>query len=156
VHRTNASRARRGWLVAALIALTATVATACETTPPPAQPIGPAMTAFNLLNQFRARSGLPKLSYVPELGAKAQAQAQRMANERKISHSANLAAGVPAGWRRVGENVAMSGSIQTAQTALENSPEHRANMLNRAYNQVGVAVVNANGAFWVVQELVQR
>lgn len=91
-----------------------------------------------------------------ELDAKAQIQAQRMANEGHISHTDNLAAGVTPGWRLISENVAMSGSVQQAQVDLEGSPQHRANMVNPAFNQGGIAVVSANGAVWVVQELVQR
>jgi uncharacterized protein YkwD len=108
------------------------------------------------INNLRASVGLPELTRVPELDAKAQAQADRMAKRGGIYHSKNLASGVSDGWSSIGENVAMAGSIADAQAALEASPDHYANMTNAAYNQVGIGVVSNNGVVYVVQVFVSR
>ena len=108
------------------------------------------------LNQVRASAGLSELVRTPELDAKAEAQAGRMAQRSTIFHSSNLASGVSPGWTAIGENVALAGSVQEAQIALEASPPHYANMTNAAYVEVGIGVVERNGITYVVQVFVGR
>jgi uncharacterized protein YkwD len=108
------------------------------------------------INTLRATVGLAELTRVPELDAKAQAQAERMAKRGAIYHSKNLASGITDGWSSIGENVAMAGSIQDAQAALEASPDHYANMTSGVFNQMGIGVVNNNGVVYVVQVFVSR
>ena len=108
------------------------------------------------LNEVRATVVLPELVRSAELDVKARAQANRMARSGTIFHSTNLAAGVPGGWSSIGENVAMAGSVDQAQAALEASPPHYTNMTNGAFNQVGVGVVIRNGVVYVVQVFVGR
>ncbi len=91
-----------------------------------------------------------------ELNTKAQIQADRMANAGRIFHSANLATGVSPGWRLIGENVAQAGSLQAAESALERSAPHYANLTRRTFTQVGVGVTVKNGQVFVVQEFVAR
>lgn len=117
---------------------------------------GEANTNQTAINSLRATVGLPELVRVPELDAKAEAQADRMAKRGAIFHSKNLASGVSDGWSNIGENVAMAGSVEEAQTALEASPGHYENMTNPAYNQVGIGVVSRNGVVYVVQVFVSR
>jgi uncharacterized protein YkwD len=108
------------------------------------------------INGVRARAGLPELVRSPELDAKAVAQANRMASRGTIYHSKNLASGVSGGWQAIGENVALAGSVDQAQAALEASPGHYANMVNPAFNQVGIGVVSRGGVVYVVQVFVSR
>jgi uncharacterized protein YkwD len=79
-----------------------------------------------------------------------------MAKAGAIYHSKNLASGVSGGWTSIGENVAMAGSVDAAQTALEASPEHYANMTNPVYTQLGIGVVDHDGVTYVVQVFVSR
>ena len=79
-----------------------------------------------------------------------------MAKAGNIYHSKNLAAGVTGGWSSIGENVAMAGSVEAAQAALEASPGHYENMVNGAFNQVGIGVVVRNDVVYVVQVFVSR
>lgn len=108
------------------------------------------------VNEVRAAVVLPELVRSAELDVKARAQADRMARRGTIFHSTNLATGVSGGWTSIGENVAMAGSLEQAQAALEASPPHYANMTDRAFNQVGVGVVTRNGVVYVVQVFVGR
>jgi uncharacterized protein YkwD len=108
------------------------------------------------INALRATVAAPELVRTPELDRKAQAQADRMARRGYIYHSKNFTSGVPAGWLTIGENVAVAGSIEQAQLALEASPPHYANLTNPAFNQVGIGVAVRNGSVYVVQFFVGR
>lgn len=111
---------------------------------------------FGMVNALRARHGVPQLARSGELNAKARAQADRMASRGRIYHSTNLAAGVSPGWRLIGENVAVAGSIEQAQAALERSPGHLGNMVNGQFTEMGVGVTVSNGRVYVVQVFVSR
>jgi uncharacterized protein YkwD len=131
-----------------LVAILILVASACDT--------AERSQAASLLNQYRARYGLPGLIRSGELDNKAQAHAQAMANAGRIFHSPNLAVGVSPGWSLIGENVAVAPSVASAQRALEGSAPHRVNMLNRQFNYMGIGVVVTASRVYVVQVFVQR
>jgi uncharacterized protein YkwD len=111
---------------------------------------------YAMVNTLRANSGLAQLGRSAELNGKARAQADRMASRGRIYHSSNLAAGVSPGWRLIGENVAVAGSIEEAQQALEQSPGHLANMVNPEFTEMGVGVTVSRGRVYVVQVFVGR
>jgi uncharacterized protein YkwD len=117
---------------------------------------GEASSNASAINTVRAAAGLPELVRSPELDAKAEAQADRMAKRGGIYHSKNLTSGVTGGWSGIAENVAMAGSVEQAQAALEASPGHYANMTNPSYNQVGIGAVTRNGVVYLVQVFVSR
>jgi uncharacterized protein YkwD len=98
------------------------------------------------INVSRAQAGLPALRENVTLDIKADGWAQTLRNSCRIWHS-NLADGAPKEWRKLGENVGMGGNIGQIHAAYMNSPGHRANILDPAYNQVGTAAVwgNCNG-----------
>ena len=98
------------------------------------------------INNSRAQAGLPALRENVKLDIKADGWARTLRDACRIWHS-NLADGAPTEWRKLGENVGMGGSIGQIHTAYMNSPGHRANILDPAYNQVGTAAVwgNCNG-----------
>jgi uncharacterized protein YkwD len=131
-----------------LVALVGLALTGCNT----------ASESTNLtdLNKVRATVGLAEFTRSPELDAKAKGQADRMAQRGTIFHSSNLASGVTEGWTSIGENVALAGSVDEAQRALEASPGHYANMVNPVFNQVGIGVSVRNGITYVVQIFVSR
>ena len=108
------------------------------------------------LNEVRASVGLGELVRASELDVKARQQAERMAAKGTIFHSSSLVSGVSEGWSAIGENVALAGSVDAAQRALEASPSHYENMANPAFNQVGIGVVSSNGVTYVVQIFVSR
>lgn len=117
---------------------------------------GEASTNHAAVNSLRASVGVPELTRVAELDVKAQAQADRMAKRGAIYHSKNLTSGVSGGWSGIAENVAMAGSVEQAQAALEASPGHYENMTNAAYNEIGVGVTIRDGVVYVVQIFVSR
>lgn len=109
-----------------------------------------------LVNELRAGVGVGALTRSGELDAKAQKQADRMANRGSIYHSKSLSSGVSSGWTTIGENVAVAGSIDAAQDALEASSGHYDNMVNPAFTEIGVGISLKNGSVYVVQVFVGR
>jgi uncharacterized protein YkwD len=138
---------RRSAVLVVLLGLVVAVAAGCDTQK--------ANTDFAMVNEVRTSHGLAPLARSAELDAKARAHAARMASRGQLFHS-KLSSGVPRGWKALGENVSYAHSIEGAQQALEESPPHLANMLNPAFNQIGVGVVVANGLTYVAQVFVSR
>lgn len=126
----------------------------------PAAPPRPALvvrtTQQALINQDRARYGLPPLTWSSCLYNVAVSNAQRMAAQGFISHtngpSADLSCGLT---RQAGENVGdWSGGINDTQlnSMFMNSPDHRANILG-PYRYVATAwAVGSNGYGYVAVE----
>jgi uncharacterized protein YkwD len=64
-------------------------------------------------------------------------------------------AGIP--WRASGENIAIYGTVLGAEAAFMNEPRfqknHRANILNGSYTDVGIGIVQgANGSLYITQD----
>jgi uncharacterized protein YkwD len=142
-------------------ASTPSTTAATPATAPVAQPVvRPApiigSTQLALINQDRARAGLPPLMWNPCLTAIAGQNAVRMAAQGYISHTngVTLDLGCHIG-SRSGENIGyLSGGINDVQMNIlfMNSPEHRANILG-PFHYVGTAwAVAANGYAYIAVE----
>jgi uncharacterized protein YkwD len=60
-------------------------------------------------------------------------------------------------YKTAGENIAGNSSVAGAHTALMNSAGHRANILNKAYNYVGIGIVSGGQyGMMFTQEFVGR
>ena len=106
-------------------------------------------TQQSLINQDRARAGLPPLTWSPCLAAIAGQNAVRMAAQGYISHTNGVTLDLGCHLSsRSGENIGyLSGGINDVlmNTLFMNSPEHRANILG-PFHYVGTAwAVAANG-----------
>ena len=99
-------------------------------------------TQQSLINQDRARAGLPPLTWSPCLAAIAGQNAVRMAAQGYISHTNGVILDLGCHLSsRSGENVGyLSGGINdvTINNLFMNSPEHRANILG-PFHYVGTA-----------------
>ena len=116
-------------------------------------------SAFTALNAARTSTSVKALASNTALVTKAQGWAQHLAStsggqctSATLSHS-NLATGAPAGWQKLGENVACrttnqgeASAIGPIQTQFMNSPGHRANILDPAYTYGGVGVASVPAA----------
>jgi len=111
---------------------------------------GEASSLLTLLNQARQNNGLAPLSAASDLTASAQERASIMARQGALSHTPDLGSGLCC-WTWIGENVAYAGSVQSLNSVLINSPEHRANILNADADDVGVAVVSNGGTLWAAE-----
>lgn len=94
----------------------------------------------NLVNNSRAEAGLPLVRENVVLDSKADAWARKLRDACALSHS-TLADGAPTNWQKLGENVGFGGDIAQVHDAYLNSPGHRANIMDPAFNQMGTAAV---------------
>jgi uncharacterized protein YkwD len=127
--------------------------------PPPTAPKpdpvaipGDASAVISLTNQQRAAAGLGPLAANGALHAAAQRESNDMATHMRMSHTGSdgstVATRVTAAgyaWHTVGENIGVGYATASGVVAgWMNSAGHRANILNGAYADIGVAV--ATGA----------
>jgi uncharacterized protein YkwD len=102
------------------------------------------------INDFRGANGLPALAWEEGAYGKAHDWAEHLAAVGRLEHS-KLSDGVPAGWRLLGENVAVAASEPAAMQLLESSAPHRANLLNPWFNRVAVGVAWRDGRCYVTE-----
>lgn len=132
----------------------------CTPTPPPAPAASAQAECVAITNNERAAAGLPALSVSPALEQAAAGHSGYQASRNRMSHtgSGGSSAGTritAAGyrWRTWGENVA-AGYPNCAEVmrGWMNSPGHRANILNGAFTQIGIAAATAsNGTiYWTM------
>ena len=105
---------------------------------------------FNATNHERAARGIPKLALKSDLTSIARRHSNWMAGDQRIYHADstsphyregdNLAKEISGNWWAAGENVGMGPDCSRIQDAFMGSPAHKANILDRDYNQVGVGV----------------
>jgi len=100
------------------------------------------------LNAERRAHGLPALRETADLDQVAQRWSRQMADANRLSHNPRLTTAVT-GWRVVGENVGEGPTVGDLDAAFMASPEHRANVLDRDYTQVGIGTVRQEGILWI-------
>lgn len=109
-------------------------------------------------NAERSGKGARKLSLDPELSRVAMQHTKAMVKAASGSidgddlfHSTprQLKKRVTGDWSSLGENVGVGGSVSSLHKAFMASPTHRDNMLNPAYDQVGVGVITQGDHVWV-------
>jgi len=133
--------------------------------PTPASVVFDEQAEIDLLhrvNDARAQVGASPLITTSELIAAARQHAREMLLHEKISHQfpgeADLKqrlAEMNAHFDKAGENVAADFSPENAQDSLMGSPGHRANLLNPAFNAVGIGIAREGSRLYVVQDFVR-
>lgn len=110
-------------------------------------------------NQERAAQGIPPLKPDPALSAAARNHASLMAQRRDISHQFPGEPGLfprvqqySQAFDAVAENVAFAPTVDRIHTGWMNSSGHRANLLNPAYNTIGVAVLTNGREIYAVED----
>lgn len=96
-------------------------------------------TLLVLMNASRADARVPPLQEDPALQARAQARAEMLCAKEQFSHDGYEAAyvGLPYEWK--GENLARGHrDPKSVHAQLMASPGHRANILRKEFNAVGV------------------
>jgi uncharacterized protein YkwD len=115
---------------------------------------------LDLVNQARAQAGAPPLKLDAGLSRAARAHAETMFAARQLSHQFDgepslpqrLAAATQTQLDQEGENVALDFDAADGHKHLMLSPPHRANLLNSAYNVVGLGVVRSGDRLYIVQD----
>jgi uncharacterized protein YkwD len=113
-----------------------------------------------LANQARAQVGAPRLILDAGMSRAARLHAEKMVAERHLSHRfegepslpQRLAATTRTQLDQEGENVAFDFDAAQAHQHLMQSPPHRANLLNPAYNVLGLGVVRSGDRLYIVQD----
>jgi len=125
--------------------------------------------AFDLINEERTRRGLRALEWSDDAAQVARSHSRNMAQYHFFSHKgldgsmANDRAEQMGifNWRAIGENIAFNRGYNepadfAVQTWLE-SPAHKANMLNKEWNESGIgAAVAADGSYYFTQVFLLR
>ena len=115
---------------------------------------------LDLANQSRAKAGAPALTMDAGLSRAARVHAQAMFEARQISHQFDgepslpqrLAAATRLQLDQEGENVALDYDAEHGHQHLMLSAPHRANLLNPAYNVIGMGVVRSGDRLYIVQD----
>jgi len=153
-NRTGVTRMSARLRLRALVALIAVGAALCAFAKPAAA-TSDEDYFVNKINQIRASRGLGTLAVDAQLTAVARSWSQHMASDGTLEHNPNLANQV-SGWRVVGENVGTGPDDSSIEAAFENSPHHFENMVDPAYTEVGVGVVqDSSGTYWVTEDFKQ-
>ncbi len=105
----------------------------------------------NAINAQRVAHGRPRLAVSATMTAAAQRWADQMARSNRLYHNPGLASSV-SNWKYLGENVGVGYSDSSLEGAFYASAPHRANMLDRDFTEIGVAVVVVHGKMWVAEE----
>jgi len=113
-----------------------------------------------LANQSRQQAGAPPLTLDPGLSRAARVHAQAMLDAQHLSHQFDgelslpqrLALATSLQLDQEGENVALDYDAAHGHEHLMLSPPHRANLLNPAYNVVGLGVVREGDRLYIVQD----
>lgn len=112
------------------------------------------------INTFRRNHRLPPLKLNARLGAAARAHTVQMAHDGYFAHESadgslfwkriqSFYASGPWSYWSVGENLLWSSPDVTPAKALQmwlNSPEHRANLMNPRWREIGVSAVHVAAA----------
>ena len=113
----------------------------------------------DLINQERAKQGIPLLQVDPRLTQAARKHTDTMVQHHALAHEVD---GEPAiGTRfyneklpsdKQAENIAFAPTVTADHQGIMQSPPHRANVLKPDYNVVGVGVVRSGGGLWVTED----
>jgi uncharacterized protein YkwD len=115
---------------------------------------------LNLANQARAQAGAPRLTLDAGMSHAARVHAEAMFAARQLSHQfagepslpQRLGTATHAQLDQEGENIALDFDAANGHQHLMLSPPHRANLLNPAYNVVGLGVVRSGDRLYIVQD----
>ena len=115
---------------------------------------------LDLANQARAQAGAPRLTLDAGLSRAARTHAEAMLAAQQLSHQfegepslpQRLAAATHTQLDQEGENVALDFDAESGHKHLMLSPPHRANLLNAAYNVIGLGVVRSGDRLYIVQD----
>lgn len=102
---------------------------------------------ISLVNQSRSQSGLNALNSNGDLARLANMKAADIVSKNYFSHTSptygspfDMMKSNGVSYLYAGENLAINQDVQSAETDLMNSPEHKANILNHNFTDIGVGV----------------
>lgn len=115
------------------------------------------------INTERQKAGLKPLQLNSTMNYGAWQKSKDMAVNGYFSHTSptygspfNQMKSLGITYRSAGENLALNSTVQAAFQAFMNSPGHRANILNPAFNTAGLGFYQINGKLYVTQWFIQK
>ena len=137
-------------MFAAIIIAAAVATGACD--------FAAAQTVVNDVNGHRAKARVQTLVVDPQLTAVALDRASDLVRRHYFAHvspdgatALDALRGRAYAFTYAGENLAIAGTVQAADSGLWASPDHRENILERHYRRIGIAVVDTDEGNLVVQ-----
>lgn len=100
------------------------------------------------INALRSSVGVQPLGVDGQLSGLAQGCAERIAAAGSLIHTSNLSTGITSSWTKLGENIGMGPRNDTIWTAFVHSSQHYANLVDPAFNRVGIGIAYASGSQW--------
>jgi uncharacterized protein YkwD len=117
---------------------------------------------FAAINQARRSQGLAPLRWDETLAIAARRHAEAMAERGSAQHGFEGEPSLPSRARQAGahfswlsENVTQGPSPEFIHTQFMKSPPHRANILDRDMDSIGVGVVENGGQLYAVEDFSQ-
>ncbi|MGH2691067.1 MAG: CAP domain-containing protein [Actinomycetota bacterium] len=104
-----------------------------------------------MINGARASSGLDGLRLSSAMSKRAHRHSARMAESGRLFHSCLTCSRASGSTSAIAENVGVGDSLKKVHTALMKSSTHRANILSKDYERVGVGIVRRSGRVWVTE-----
>ena len=136
-----------GWWKAAVAAAVATVTIGAL---PAGADAGDEARLLSLTNQLRSSKGLSPLTIDAQLTRVAQAWASTLSGRGVISHNSSLPSQVT-GWKVLGENVGVGGTVDAIHQGFLASPTHHENLVDPAFTRVGFGIVRPDARIFVVE-----
>jgi uncharacterized protein YkwD len=114
---------------------------------------------FDAANRERKAQGLPSLKWDDALATAARKHAEQMASHGSAGHQFSGEPSLPGRATKAGahflslaENVDEGATATTVHESFMKSPLHRANILDRDMDSVGIGIVVRNGQLFVVED----
>lgn len=107
-----------------------------------------------LTNSVRSSQGVGALSIDSRLNSVAQAWAVQLAQNGVLSHNASLPSQVT-GWKTLGENVGVGGTVDAVHAGFVASPTHYENLVDPAFTKVGFGFVRPDARIFIVEVFMQ-
>lgn len=109
------------------------------------------------INSLRASKGLNQLQVNSQLLSVARNWTEKMVQAGQISHNPNLASEVSGDWTKLGENVGVGYDVDGLMQAFINSSAHYKNLVDPAWNYLGVGVVvTPDGRMWTTHNFMAK
>ncbi|HEU5232123.1 MAG TPA: CAP domain-containing protein [Terriglobales bacterium] len=114
---------------------------------------------FEWTNQERAKVNAPPLTWDNRLAIAARLHSDEMAKQKNLTHQLPGEAKFTerlslqgARFSAAAENVGYGDDAETLQSGWMHSPGHRTNLLNPAYNQMGMGIVRSGNQLWATED----
>lgn len=109
------------------------------------------VSMVNLVNSARTSAGLKPLATNAELTKLARLKSKDLVDHNTFTHISptygspfDMMKKYGVSYLYAAENLAKSPSVQAAETALMNSPGHKANILNPEFSEIGIGIISAS------------